>query len=164
VIATFFQVFPNGMVFSNDINGTGFDAVLLGQSDPISIDLDKLHEKLNSPAYARVKESLFEVGFGSDVSNIKWRPNMWGEPEVSLLATYAGRAGDMKGWVENAQINTDRNLRLQYLAGMSFNSFEATKILQGILNYYKFPEDVFQGSSQRVQEMRSALQPADRVP
>jgi spermidine synthase len=69
----------------------------------------------------------------------------------------------MKGWVENAQINTDRNLRLQYLAGMSFNSFEATKILQGILKYYKFPEDIFKGSSQRIEQMQTALQPADRI-
>jgi spermidine synthase len=163
VISTFFQVFPNGVLFSNDISGTGFDAVLLGQSDPISIDLDKLHEKLNSPEYARVKESLIEVGFGADVADIKWRPNIWAEPEVSLLATYAGRASDMKEWMKNAQINTDRNLRLQYLAGMYFNSFEATEILKGILKYYKFPEDVFKGSSQRVQVMQSALQPADRV-
>ena len=27
----------------------------------------------------------------------------------------------MKGWSRGAQINTDRNLRLQYLAGMSHN-------------------------------------------
>ena len=164
VIATFFRVFPNGVLFSNDIRGKGFDAVLLGQSEPIRIDLDKLHEKLNGPDYARVRESLIEVGFGADVSDIEWKPNLWNEPEVSLLATYAGRASDMKEWMKNAQINTDGNLRLQYLAGMGLNSFKATEILKGILSYYKFPEDAFGGSSPRVQEMRSALQLADRLP
>jgi hypothetical protein len=38
-----------------------------------------------------------------------------------------------------------------------------TKILDGILQYYRFPEDVFRGSQKRVQEMEVALQTADRV-
>ena len=44
-----------------------------------------------------------------------------GGPEegIDLLATYAGQAPLLKEWSQGAQINTDRNLRLQYLAGMS---------------------------------------------
>jgi spermidine synthase len=163
VISTFFQVFPNGLLFSNDLNGKGFDAVLLGHVDQTRINLDKLHETLNSPDYARVKESLTDVGFGADTTDIKWGPNIWGDPAISLFATYAGSAADMKEWMKNAQINTDRNLRLQYLAGISVNSFMETKILDGILKYYRFPGDVFNGSQQRVQEMELALQTADRV-
>jgi spermidine synthase len=163
VISTFFQVFPNGVLFSNDINDEGFDAVLLGQVEPIRVDLDKLNEKLNCLAYSRVRESLINVGFGMDIGDIKWKPNMFKVPSIALMATYAGRATDMKEWMENAQINTDRNLRLQYLAGMSVNSYVATDILQGILKYYKFPEDVFIGSSQRVQEMKLALLTANRT-
>lgn len=164
VISTFFQVFPNGMVFSNDINGQGFDAVLLGQVEPTRIDLDKLHERLNSPDYAQVRESLMEVGFGADVKGITWRPNIWGDAEIALLATYAGRASDMKEWMEDAQINTDSNLRLQYLAGMSVNSFIGTKILKGILGYYNFPEDIFSGSTEQVLKLKSALRPDNKVP
>jgi spermidine synthase len=164
ILATFFQVFPNGIFFSNDINGKGYDAILLGQVEPTRIDLDKLHDKLNSPDYARVRESLTEVGFGADVKGITWKPNVWGDAEIALLAIYAGRAADMKEWMEGAQINTDRNLRLQYLAGMSVNSYMETKILNGILKYYKFPEDMFSGSPQRIQEMKLALETADRSP
>ena len=154
VIATFFQVFPNGILFSNDKNGKGFDAVLLGQVEPTRIDLDKVHEKLSSADYARVRESLLEVGFGADIKGREWKPNLWGDPAISLLATYAGRAVDMKEWMENAQINTDRNLRLQYLAGMSVNSFVEAEILNGILKYYNFPGDMFSGSPQQIQEMK----------
>jgi spermidine synthase len=163
VIATFFQVFPNGILFSNDKNGKGFDAVLFGQVEPTRIDLDKLHEKLNSPDYARVNESLLEVGFGADIKGREWKPNIFGDPAISLLATYAGHAVDMKEWTENAQINTDRNLRLQYLAGMALNSYMQAEILNGILKYYKFPNDMFNGSPQRIQEMELALQSAGRV-
>ena len=164
VIATFFRVFPNGILFSNDKNGKGFDAVLLGQAEPTRIDLDNLHEKLNSPDYAMVRESLLEVGFGADVKGREWRPNMWGNAEVSLLATYAGRAVDMKEWMEKAQINTDRNLRLQYLAGMALNSYMQAEILSGILKYYSFPEDLFIGSPESVDKMKLALRTADREP
>jgi spermidine synthase len=164
VIATFFKVFPNGILFSNDQGGEGFDAVLLGQVEPSRIDLDKLHDKLNSPEYAKVRESLTDVGFGIDTEDITWKPNMWGDPEISLLATYAGRSVDMGGWMVNAQINTDRNLRLQYLAGMSVNYYVATDILNGILKYCQFPEDVFAGTSESVQKMKLALQTARKAP
>lgn len=162
VISTFFQVFPNGVLFSNDLEGKGYDAILLGQAEPIRIDLDNLQELLARPDYARVRESLIDVGFGADTGGITWQPNMWGDPVVALLATYAGRAVDMGEWMEGAQINTDRNLRLQYLAGMSLNMHMETEILKGILKYYRFPEDIFTGSSQRVQEMKLALRTADR--
>ena len=89
---------------------------------------------------------------------------MWGNAEVSLLATYAGRAVDMKEWMEKAQINTDRNLRLQYLAGMALNSYMQGEILSGILKYYRFPEDLFIGSSESVDKMKLALRTADREP
>jgi len=71
VILTFFQVFPNGMLFSNENNGEGFDAILLGQVEPTRIDLDKLHERLKSPDYVHVRESLIDVGFGADIAGIK---------------------------------------------------------------------------------------------
>jgi spermidine synthase len=163
VISTFFQVFPNGMIFSNDIDGEGFDAVLLGQVEPARIDLAKLHEKLNSPDYAWVKQSLMEVGFGAVSKTAKWVPIEYGNAEIDLMARYAGRAADMGGWMENAQINRDSNLRLQYLAGMSVNSYVATDILQGIFKYYKFPVDMFSGSPERIEEMKQALQKAKRT-
>ena len=112
---------------------------------------------------SQVKESLIEAGFGMDIKGRTWRPNTLKDVVISLLATYAGRAVDMKEWMENSQINTDRNLRLQYLAGMSVNLSMNTEILKGILKYYEFPEDIFSGSSQRVQEMKLALQTANRT-
>jgi hypothetical protein len=45
---------------------------------------------------------------------------------------------------------------------MSVNSYVATDILQGILKYYKFPEELFKGSPQRIEEMKLALKTAKR--
>ncbi len=155
VISTFFQVFPNGILFSNDMNGEGYDAVLLGQAEPTRINLDELQALLDRPDYQQVKQSLMEVGFGKGGANGEGAWN-WGVA-IDLLATYAGRASDLTDWMRGAQINTDRNLRLQYLAGMWLNSYVGTEILNGILQYYRFPDQIFTGSEERVQAMRQAL-------
>jgi spermidine synthase len=134
----------------------------LGQVEPTRIDVDRLRETLNSPNYTRVKDSLMEVGFGADTWSLRVETNAWNDAAIALLATYAGRAADMGKWMEGAQINTDHNLRLQYLAGMSLNENMREELLYGILKYYKFPEDIFIGSSQNVQSIRRALQVAKR--
>jgi len=35
-------------------------------------------------------------------------------------------------------------------------------ILNGILKYYRFPDDIFMGPSERVEEMKLAFRAADR--
>jgi spermidine synthase len=156
VIATFFQVFPNGILFSNDLNGEGYDAVLLGQAELIKIDVDELQQRLDRDDYRPVKESLLEVGFGLGGANTGDRPNTRGAA-IDLLSTYAGQAADLGEWMKDAQINRDLNLRLQYLAGMWLNSYVGTAILDDILRYYRFPDEVFVGSEERVQGMKQAL-------
>jgi spermidine synthase len=143
VIATFFKVFPNGILWSNSNEGEGYDAVLLGQNDAIQIDLDQWQERWSRRDYARVRQSLEQVGFSSP---------------TSLLATYAGCAADLEPWMRDAQINTDANLRLQYLAGLWLNSFQGTQILDEISQYYLFPHRLFVGSPQNVQRLRHALE------
>ncbi len=159
MIATFFQAFPNGILFSNDQNYEGYDAVLLGQVQSSEINLDSLQETLTRSDYASVRESLAEVGFGTGAA----------QPEfteigavVDLLATFAGQASDLRFWTRNAQINRDRDLRLQYLAGMWFNSYQSTRILQDILSYYRFPEKLFAGSSENIATLKQALLNAGR--
>ena len=41
-IATFFEAFPNGVVWGNTNNGAGYDLVLLGQVEPTQIDVDAI--------------------------------------------------------------------------------------------------------------------------
>jgi spermidine synthase len=145
-VATFFDVFPNSTVWSNYVSGEGYDLVLLGQRDATVINVDELQERMNRPDHGRVVESLQEVGFRS---------------AVELLATYAGRAPDLKPWLKNAQINRDLNLRLQYLAGMGLNTPDDTAIYRDLIKYRQFPEGLFAGSSTRLLALRSILKPAD---
>jgi spermidine synthase len=151
LITTFFQVFPHGMIFSNDTKGEGYDAVLLGQADDDTIDIDKMQQKIDSPGYERVKASLMDANFGASTN----------DAAIDLLATYAGRAPDLELWmketIDKGNVNTDANLRLQYLAGMWLNAYEETAILQSILHYYHFPTEVFSGSPQQMQLLERAL-------
>ena len=68
-IATFFEAFPNGMVFGNTYNGAGYDIVLLGQVEPTKIDLDEMQARLE-PSRVRAGGAVArEIGiqFGVDL-------------------------------------------------------------------------------------------------
>ncbi len=142
VVATFFQVFPHGLIWSNDDNGSGYDAVLLGQAEPTRIDLDQMQARLDHPDHAGVRQSLAEAGI----------PTL-----ADLLGTYAGQARDLAVWTAGAQINTDRNLRLQYLAGWSVNSYRGEEILDGIRKHRRFPDNLFIGSEAQRQRIKTRL-------
>jgi len=141
-IATFFDVFPNGTIWANDNNGQGYDVVLLGQVEPTHIDVDALQARLNRPDYATVRESLQQVGFPT---------------AISLLDTYLGRASDLRPWLAGAQINRDIDLRLQYLAGMGVNNFDANTIAAAISSARQFPPDMFTGSAEALGELQGSL-------
>jgi spermidine synthase len=130
-IGTFFEAFPNGMVFGNTNNGVGYDLVLFGQVEPTKIDLDSIAARLKRPEYAQVAQSLHEIGFDS---------------VVDLFSTYAGNAKDLQPWLKDAPINRDRNLRLQYLAGLGLNLYQSGPIYAEMLAYRRPPKDLFVGS------------------
>jgi spermidine synthase len=142
-IATFFQVFPNGTVWRNDdVNGRGYDVVLVGRLEDAPIDIDLWQAKVDSPAYQAVKTSLAEVGYSTI---------------LDVLGTYSGRGRDLGPWLAGAEINTDRNLRLQYLAGAGFNNNLGTQIRNSMLNYREFPADLFTGQASSIEALRSMM-------
>ena len=126
------------MIFANLYNGAGYDLVLLGQKNPGPIDVDDLEQRLARPEYAAVSRSLGEIGMRS---------------ALDLFATYAGNARDMAPWLHDAQINRDRNLRLQYLAGRGLNLYRADAIFADMVPYAKDPDHVFTGSEKLVQTL-----------
>jgi spermidine synthase len=145
-IGTFLEVFPNGIVWGNTNEGKGYDLVLLGQVEPTKIDVDAIEAKLQRPEYAPMKQSLREIGMNS---------------AVDLFSTYAGRKPDLAPWLQNAQINHDRNLRLQYLAGLGLNLYQADVIYADMLRYVsKMPDDLFVASDVTRQSLYSGIQRA----
>jgi spermidine synthase len=141
-IATFLSVFPEGTIWSNEYDGGGYDLVLLGQRDFNRIRIEELQERLSRADRIHVEASLNEVGFQS---------------VMSILATYAGQGPDLKPWLKNAEINRDRNLRLQYLAGMWLNTYQSQQIYSDMLVYCRFPEELFEASGKTLQSLRAIL-------
>ena len=76
---------------------------------------------------------------------------------TDLLATYAVRASDLRDWLRNAQVNRDRNLRLQYLAGLGLNQYLAPYIYDQMLTRSQFPTDIFAGSGAGMEALQSAM-------
>jgi spermidine synthase len=145
-IATFFDVFPEGTIWGNTIENEGYDVVLLGQREGTRLDLDAFVERLKRRDHARVLKSLDDVGF---------------EGALDLLATYAGQGVDLTSWLEGAEINRDRNLRLQYLAGLGVNKNMESSIYSEILSHRTIPQGLFTGSRQRQNWLRWLL--ADKL-
>jgi spermidine synthase len=141
-IATFFEAFPGGTIWSNDVEGKGYDLVMLGQSHAIQINVDELQERLGREDHAEVLGSLKDVGFRS---------------AMDLLSTYAGLGPDLKPWLKGAEINRDRNLRLQYLAGMGSNLNREAAIYDEIVSYRTFPEELFVASEKSKQVLKALL-------
>jgi spermidine synthase len=141
-IATFMEAFPNGVVWGNTQDGRGYDLVLMGTVDPIQINVDDMQKKLMQPEYAPVLKSLSEVGIYS---------------AIDLFANYAGRAQDLTAWTRDAQINRDRNLKLQYLAGLGLNLYQSDRIYSDMLVHAKYPDGLFTGSEATMAALKDAI-------
>ena len=152
-IGTFFEAFPYGTLWGNESVGEGYDLVVLGQTEASPIRVDSLQERLDRKEHFPETLSLLDVGFRS---------------AVDLLGTYAGRAEDLRDWLKDAQINQDRNLRLQYLAGLGLNENQSAQIYEEILTHRRFSKDLFVASDRREDELRRKMgftkEPARTVP
>jgi spermidine synthase len=129
-LATFASVFPNTMVFGNTASGEGYDGVLVGSVEPFKIDLSAIDAKLKSPEYAPVLQSLTDVNYGS---------------VVELFGTFAAHSSQLTGYLADAQINRDRNLRLQYLSGMAVNTYDQARIYNRLMSGGSWNADLFTG-------------------
>ncbi len=141
-IATFFEVFPDGTIWSNDENGKGYDVVLLGQAGETKINLDAIEQRLDQADYSAGAQSLKDVGF---------------ESVFDLFGTYAGNARELAPWLKDAEINRDHNLRLQYLAGFRSNLYQSEGIFNEMVKYRKYPDRLFAGPEASLQIMKSKI-------
>jgi spermidine synthase len=144
-VATFLDAFPGGMVFANTSNGLGYDLVLLGQAQPKPIDVDRVEARLRNPANAPVARSLAEIGIHS---------------ATELFGTYAGHSKDMSAWLSGAALNRDRNLRLQYLAGLGLNLYQSDAIYRNMIRESRYPDGLFTGSPATLAALRETIDQA----
>jgi spermidine synthase len=141
-LATLFRVFPEATIWGNRSGGLGYDVVVLAQVNPLAVDVDRIIDRVNRADHAIVARSLKDVGFDS---------------VLDLLATYGGGAAGLVSWLKDAQINHDRNLRLQYLAGMGLNVYYEAGIYSEILSHRTYPKTMFIAAENTEQELKRRL-------
>ena len=141
-LATFFDAFPNGTLWANLREGQGYDMVFMGQIEPLKIDLDEIQRRFNRPDYAAVRQSLADIEINSP---------------YDLFSTYTGTGFDLQPWTQGALINTDKDLRLSYLAGWGINSDMADSLYREMLKYRQPPSGIFSGSPERLRPLMMVL-------
>jgi spermidine synthase len=100
-------------------------------------------ERFEHPRYAQVRASMAEVRL---------------ENVTDLLSTFAGQPEDLSHWLEGAEINIDKNMRLQYLAGMGLNLYENIAIYNSMLEQgISYPENLFIGDEEVLQELEDKI-------
>jgi spermidine synthase len=147
-LATFFDVFPQGTVWSNYLNGDGYDLVLMGRLDTSPVNVDEIQKRLDSAQYSQVTASLQDVRVST---------------AVDLFATYTGRAADLSATLLGVPVNRDLNMRLQYIAGWGVNSVSAEQIYREILSHRTFPDGVLEGTGEGMETLRDVLGRKHRV-
>jgi spermidine synthase len=144
-IATFLEAFPNGAVFANLNQGQGYDLVLWGARDGEPIDVDAVQARLNDPANEPLARSLRDVGFPT---------------AIELFSTYSGSARDLQNWMADGIINTDRNLKVQYLGGLALNQYQGDTLYRGMVRDVVYPEGLFKGSPETLSALRARIRAA----
>jgi spermidine synthase len=129
-IATFAKVFSDTTLWNPDMLEEGYDLVALGRVEDSPIVEKDIQARIN--AAPDLRDSLAGVNLRT---------------AGDILSTYAGRGKDLAPWLADAEINRERNLRLQYLAGLAANRDNRYGIFQAILNYRRYPADLFVASA-----------------
>ncbi|MEW6322807.1 MAG: fused MFS/spermidine synthase [Acidobacteriota bacterium] len=151
-IGTFARVFPDTTLWNPDLLEEGYDLVALGRVGGGPISEAGLDARLR--ASHEVARSLAQVRLPS---------------ASALLSTYAGRASDLAPWLADAEINRERHLRLQYLAGLASGQDARFAIFQALVSYRRYPADLFDASAGTEARLRAwyaatAATPPSRPP
>ncbi len=77
---------------------------------------------------------------------------------AELFGNYGGRARRLEGFLADAQVNHDRDLRLQYLAGFGLNLHAGDDIYREMLAYRTYPDDLFVASESTIAKLKAAME------
>jgi spermidine synthase len=110
--------------------------------DPTVINLDEIQAKLARPEYLPIAQSFADIG----MYNV-----------IDLFSTFAGNKPQLQPWLADATINRDRNLKLQYLAGLGVHLYQSDVIYADMLRYADFPDGTFTGSPEMLAQLREAM-------
>jgi spermidine synthase len=139
-LATFMEAFPHGTVWNSDIFGEGYDVVMIGQVEATVLDVVEIDERITRNPM--VRDSLAEVDFYS---------------ALEILSSYVGQGRDLGSYLADAQINRDRSLRLQYLAGLAIDTYVSDEIFAAMAAHRRYPENLLRLPPHMESQLREVL-------
>jgi len=116
---------------------------LADELTPPSFDIALMEARLASNEYRQVKRSLYDVNLDS---------------ATDLFASYTADRKTLEPWLKDAAINHDRDLRLQYLAGLALNHAEEDTIYHEMLIYWTRPTALFRGSPSQLDALYASME------
>ena len=121
-IGTFFKAFPNGVVWGNTNNGQGYDLVLMGQVEPIKIDVDAMRgEARRARSTRRSRSRSARSAFNS---------------AIELFSTYAGHADGSRAVARRTRRSTaTATCGCSTWPGMGLNLYQSGPIYAEMLQY-----------------------------
>ncbi|HMJ53920.1 MAG TPA: fused MFS/spermidine synthase [Polyangiaceae bacterium] len=142
---TFVDAFPDGTVFNSQPEAKGYDVVLLGQVEPLRIDIAAVQHRIDDNQALR--QSLAEVKLTS---------------ALDIFASYGTRGRELGDWLKETPVNRDFSLKLEYISGLAFNFQLADEIYASMIKGRTYPEDIFFGPDEIITQLRGRLAPKAR--
>jgi spermidine synthase len=139
---TFVDAFPDGTVFNSQPEAKGYDVVLLGQIEPLRIDIADVQKRIDDNEALR--KSLADVKLGS---------------ALDIFASYGTRGRELGEWLKDTPVNRDFSLKLEYISGLAFNYQVADEIYASMIKGRGYPEDLFVGPEELTTQLRARLAP-----
>jgi spermidine synthase len=142
---TFLDAFPDGTVWNSQPEAKGYDVVLLGQDEPLRIDIEAVQKRIDDNEALR--KSLTHVKLGT---------------ALDIFASYGTRGRDLGEWLKDTPVNRDFSLKLEYISGLAFNYQVADEIYANMIKRRIYPEDIFIASPEVETQLRARLAPKAR--
>jgi len=118
IVAAFAEAFPDGTLWM-----TATDALLIGSTGPLSIDVARLRDQLSSSDAVRESLAFINVRDAEDVLK-------------SLLCT----CDSLDGYLAGAPVNRDANLFLQFSAGLNWQQWHHPELVTRFADLRDFPD------------------------
>lgn len=120
IVAAFAESFPDGTLWM-----TATDALLIGSTGPLSIDVAQLRDQLSSSDTVRESLAFINVHDAQDVLK-------------SLLCT----CDSLDAYLAGAPVNRDANLYLQFSAGLNWQQWHHAELLTQFADLRDFPDQI----------------------
>lgn len=141
-IATLVEAFPDCTIWNSHLSGGGYDVVVLATQSGRPLSAGQMASQATRDH--SLWQSLGQVGLRTT---------------ADFRRSYVGRGADLGAWLQDAMINRDSNLRLQYLAGLAPDQQVANEVIVAMAGHLRSAREIGTSSPNALQLVDGTKQP-----